>query len=327
MTTLITGGAGFVGLNIAQQLLNHGEDVVIFDRSSQPASLGLALDDLPGKLRWVVGSVTDAGSLETAIEEHGVNRLVHGAAITAGINREATQASDIAGVNLLGTINALEAAVRCKLPRVVQLGTGSVYGPSVKPEGLLDENRDLPKPESLYGITKYAAELTALRYRNTRSLNVTVARLGVVFGRYEYDTGVRDTLSAPLALEGIAQRGEHAKVFEGLPDDWVYAHDVAMAIDLLLRSENLPSPVYHVSTGGAWSVRDWCERLKAVYPAFSYELVPNQTDATVGRFTPSKRPPFSVDRMAREVGYRPAFLAARAFEDYHGWHTSLARAH
>ena len=190
---------------------------------------------------------------------------------------------------------------------------------------MLDEERDQPKPESLYGITKYAAELTALRYRNTQNLNVTVARLGVVFGRYEYDTGVRDTLSAPLALAGMAQRGEHAKVFDGLPDDWVYATDVAVAIERLLQEAKTPSPVYHVSTGGVWSVSDWCERLESAFPGFSYELVKQQDQANVGKSTPSKRPPFSIDRITRETGYRPAYLAERAFEDYHRWYKELAK--
>jgi len=325
MTTLITGGAGFVGLNIAERLLMSGQDVVIFDRSPQPTCLGLALDGLPGKLAWVTGSVTDLSDIIRAIKANQVTQVVHGAAITAGIIREATQASDIAAVNLLGTINVLDAAVRCELPRVVQLGTGSVYGPTVKREGMLDEERDQPKPESLYGITKYAAELTALRYRNTQNLNVTVARLGVVFGRYEYDTGVRDTLSAPLALAGMAQRGEHAKVFDGLPDDWVYATDVAVAIERLLQEAKTPSPVYHVSTGGVWSVSDWCERLESAFPGFSYELVKQQDQANVGKSTPSKRPPFSIDRITRETGYRPAYLAERAFEDYHRWYKELAK--
>jgi len=325
MTTLITGGAGFVGLNIAEKLLASGQDVVMFDRSPQPTSLGLELDGLPGRLAWLTGSVTDMPSIVIAIKTHHVTHVVHGAAITAGITREATQASDIAAVNLLGTINVLEASVRCEIPRVVQLGTGSVYGPTVKREGLLDEERDLPKPESLYGITKYAAELTALRYRTTRNLNITVARLGVVFGRYEYDTGVRDTLSAPLTLARMAQDGEHAKVFDGLPDDWVYASDVATAIHQLLQHSRTPSPVYHVSTGGAWSIQDWCERLKAAYPGFTYELVKQQDQANVGKLTPSKRPPFSIERITRDIGYRPAYLAEQAFEDYHRWHRLLAK--
>jgi len=323
VTTLITGGSGFVGLNIAERLLTNGHGVVIFDRNPRPEALTQSLEGLPGKLQWVTGNVMDKPELIDALKQYGVKRMVHGAAITAGIDREASQPAEIASVNLIGSINALDAAIQCQLQRVVQLGTGSVYGPSVKREGVLDEELDIPRPESLYGITKYAAELTALRFRSTRNLNVSVARLGVVFGRYEYDTGVRDTLSAPLALAALADRREHAKVYAGIPDDWVYATDVAIAVELLLYTHKPTSPVYHVSTGGAWSVTQWCERLTKAYPGFSYELIENQAQATVGRLTPSKRPPFSIDRISQEVGYRPTYEMDNAFTDYLMWRRSL----
>lgn len=323
MTIMITGGSGFVGLNIAHRLLSQGKHVVMFDRNAQPESLGLTFDSLPGKISWITGSVTDRTHLIDAATQHDVRALVHGAAITAGQAREVAQAREIAEVNLLGTINVLETALHCQLERVVQLGTGSVYGSSVKKEGLLDEQNDIPSPESLYGITKYAAERTALRYRTTRNLNVTVARLGVVFGRFEYDTGVRDTLSAPLMLAIMAESGKHAKVYRGMPDDWVYAADVALATDLLLHSNKPTDAVYHVSTGGTWSIADWCKKLGQTYPDFTYEMVEQQSQADVGRLTPSKRPPFSIDRIHRDLSYSPRYPLAQAFDDYLAWRQAL----
>ena len=323
MTIMITGGSGFVGLNIAHRLLSQGKHVVMFDRNPKPESSGLTLEGLSGEISWVRGNVTDRTEIIDAISKHSVRTLVHGAAITAGQAREVTQAKEIVEVNLIGTINVLEAALHCRLDRVVQLGTGSVYGSSVKTSGVLDEQLDAPIPESLYGITKYAAERTALRYRSTRDLNVTVARLGVVFGRYEYDTGVRDTLSAPLVLAMAAEQGRHAKVYSDLPDDWVYAADVALAVDLLLHSSRSTDAVYHVSTGGTWSISDWCKRLGAAYPDFTYELVEQQSQADVGRLTPSKRPPFAIDRISHDLGYHPQYPLATAFDDYLTWRQSL----
>ena len=323
MSIMITGGSGFVGLNIAHRLLSDGKQVVMFDRNPQPESLGLAFDCLPGKISWVTGSVTDRAQLIEAARQHEVRTLVHGAAITAGQAREVTQAKEIVEVNLIGTVNVLETSLHCGLERVVQLGTGSVYGSGVKKAGFLDEQLDIPVPESLYGITKYAAERTALRYRSTRNLNVTVARLGVVFGRYEYDTGVRDTLSAPLALAIMAEQGKHAKVYAGLPDDWVYAADVALAVDLLLHHSKPADAVYHVSTGGTWSIGDWCKKLSEAHPDFTYEMVEQQSQADVGRLTPSKRPAFSIDRIHRDLGYTPQYPLASAFDDYLAWRQAL----
>ena len=71
--------------------------------------------------------------------------------------------------------------------------------------------------EATVGITKYAAERTAVRYRTRRGLDVSVARVGVAFGHWEYDTGVRDTLSLPLQLLQIARDGGTARFRRGLP--------------------------------------------------------------------------------------------------------------
>jgi len=325
MTTLITGGAGFVGLNIASELLLAGQNVVIFDLGEIKSSAHVDLLQGPGQLTLETGSVLDKEHLLRCIDKHHITQLVHGAAITAGLAREQTQAAQIVQVNTIGTVNVLDACLEKNVQRVVSLGTGSVYGSTVKKAGMLDEVIDLPQPQTLYGISKYAAERIALRYRDTRGLNVVVARLGVVFGRYEHDTGLRDTLSAPLILGQLALQAKEtkvakvAKVYRHLPNDWVYATDVARAVKQLLSAPSTPSPVYHIATGQAWSIESWCQKLSACFPEFRYELVEDQTQASVGRVTPSSRPCFSIDRLRRELGYEPDFLLDAAFDDYTQW--------
>src|SRR5690606_20984117 len=180
--------------------------------------------------------------------------------------REAQEAHTIVAVNLGGTIQVLEAAQQHGIRRVIQLGTGAIFGSSVKQGGALDEDLDIPVPDSLYGITKYAAERTGLRYRETRGVDLVVARLGTCFGRWEYDTGLRDTLSIPLHLTRLAEEGGRAVFCRELPNDWVYAGDVADAVTRLLEAPSLSRPLFNLSSGQVWSAVDWCERLAAVYP-------------------------------------------------------------
>lgn len=290
MNVLITGGAGFIGLNIAEHLLRAGDSVVSYGLESPPTMAMRAFDSLPGGMAVKIGDVRDRNTLVETLREHDVQCIVHGAAITAALPREAQQAPLIAAVNFGGTIEVLEAALHHGVRRLVQLGSGSVYGASVKKEGLLDEERDIPVPDSLYGITKYAAERTALRYRVTRGLDVVVARLGVVFGRWEYDTTLRDTLSIPLKLTQLAESGHRAMFCEQLPDDWVYAADVADAVARLLRVHKIPQPLYHVGTGRRWSAAAWCERLRELHPSFSYEMVGDVSNANVGTLSPRAAP-------------------------------------
>lgn len=320
MTYLITGGSGFVGLNIAAALLERGETVVLLDVNGPPAAAERHLRGLGGALAVEAGDVRDGAATAAVMKRHGIRKLVHGAAITAGAERERKQARFIAEVNLGGTIETLEAALAAGVSRVVQLGTGSVFGAQIPPgTASIDEGETLPVPDSLYGITKYAAERTALRYRDTRGLDVAVARLGVVFGPWEYDTGVRDTLSIPLQLLRAAEAGEFVRFRRTLPDDWVYVRDVAGAVLALLDLPATPNPVYQVATGGRWSILDWCERLKGRYPGFDYAIVGDGEPVSIGATQPSARPPFSVGRLRRDANFTAAFPPDRAFDDYVRW--------
>lgn len=324
MTTLITGGGGFVGLNIAEQLLEAGEAVVLFSLQAPPDWAMRRLATLPCRLSVETGDVRNGGALLDTMREHRIRRVVHAAAITAAFSREVQQASMIASVNFGGTIEVMEAALQHGVERLVQLSSGSVFGPSVKRDGWLEEEADVPVPESLYGITKYASERAALRYRSARGLDAVVARLGVVFGRWEYDTGVRDTLSIPLALTQLAEAGSHAAFGEDLPNDWVYASDVADAVIRLLRAPSLPQSLYHVASGQRWSASSWCERLRERFPSFSYEVVSDLEKANVGRQTPVPRPPFSIARLQADTGYQPRFQETEAFADYIAWRAHTA---
>lgn len=325
MAILITGGSGFVGLNVASALLEQGQSVTLFGPTPPPLAAVEKLGGLKGILSIVEGDVRDRRSVEHAIEAVGADRLVHGAAITAGLTREASEAVRIAEVNLNGTLNVLEAAISRGMRRMVQLGTGSVYGQV--PAGIEAIPEDLPPvPDSLYGITKYAAERAAVRYRGTRELDVVVGRLGVVFGKWEYDTGVRDTLSVPYQLLRLAAQGEQAYFRRGLPDDWVYATDIAGAVVALLDAPRTSHAVYQLATGRRWSITNWCDRLKDEFPGFDYQVTDDPARINVAKAAPTARPPFLVDRLRDDVGYQARFGEAEAFEDYIAWHRSSGGA-
>lgn len=318
MTIMITGGAGFIGLNLSEHLLAQGRHVVCFGLEAPSEAFREHVAHLGGVLSVELGDVRDRTQVLDAMRRHGVRRLVHGAAVTAGPEREAQHPEIVAAVNLGGTIEVLEAACRQSLERVIQLSSGSVYGPAVKREGMLDEVDDMPVPESLYGITKYAGERVAIRYRGMRGLDVCAVRLGVCFGRWEHDTGQRDTLSMPYGLLQLAESRRHAIVLQGAPDDWVYASDVAQGITRLLDAPHLHEPLYHLSAGGRWSLPSWCRRLAHACPGFTFEFTARASEANIGAATPVARPPFAIARLKRDVGYVPGFLEPEAFADYWG---------
>jgi len=318
-TVLITGGGGFIALNIAEALLACDRKVVLFGTSIPPEPflhrLGVSKD-----LHCETGDVTNGAAVSEALTRHGVNQVVHGAVITAALEREAREAVRIAEVNLIGTIKVLEASIAAGIQRVICLGSGSVYGAQVKTEGLLNEDKDLAVPDSMYGITKLAAERMAMRYRATRGLDVVVARLGVVLGPWEHNTRSRDTLSIPYVLLELARNGQEARIMRHVPNDWIYAADAATAIVTMLDAKKLNYGVYHVSAGMQWDIGDWCRAVQAHFPAFTWRLVDNPEEANVGRLSPVPRPPFSIDRITSELGWRPNYLGTDALLHMLKWY-------
>ena len=128
MTIFVTGGSGFVGLNLLEQLLGRGEHVVSFSLEAPPERAGALFESLPGTFRHAAGDVRDAHGVAEALADSGAMRVIHGAVITAGMERERRDPGSIVATNVAGTVNVLEAARRKGVDRFVFLSSASVYG-------------------------------------------------------------------------------------------------------------------------------------------------------------------------------------------------------
>src|SRR4051812_27188396 len=131
---LVTGGAGFVGLNVVEQLISRGDSVAIYDLNSPPGEFPSSQN-----LKFFEGDTTDRAALEKLFGKLGVDRVIHLAAITAGPGRDAREPGRIAEVNVLGTLNVLQAARAAGVRRFVHASTGAVFGAAGVAAELLDE--------------------------------------------------------------------------------------------------------------------------------------------------------------------------------------------
>jgi nucleoside-diphosphate-sugar epimerase len=322
MTTLITGGLGFLGLNVVEALLARGDRVVVFDRHTDlPDAARRVFDRAPGDYRLVAGDVRDAHGVRAAMREHGVTRCVHAAAITPGPEREARDGGLVVEVNAMGTMRVLQAAAEHGVERFVYPSSASVYGANAFDDPLLEEGATHPVPNAFYGIGKYAAERAVLRAAEVWGLGSVVARVGAAFGPWERGTGVRDTLSAPMLTMRMAMQGKEAVLRRPGPRDWVYARDVAAALIALLDAPAYRHDLYHVSSGFRWSVADWCERLQRAFPGFTYRIDDDPAAVNVP-FGARDRSPLSVERLRSEF-MTPAFDLDAAFADYLAWTRSV----
>ena len=240
-------------------------------------------------------------------------------AITAGPERDAREPRRIAEVNLIGTLNVLEESknVRSESVSCTPAPGRSTAPPASGVPEPLDEERHRPVPESMYGITKYAAERSCLRLAALWGLDVRIGRLAQVFGRWEHASGVRDRLSMPTEIARIARAGGEA-VFPPLGDtDYIYAPDVARALIALLDAKTSSHRLYHLGTGTAWALPAWCELLQKRFPEFRWRE--SSEGANVVPLSPGTRTRFSNRRLAEDLGWAPRFDLAAAADDFIAW--------
>ena len=307
---LLTGGSGFVGLNVAEQLLARGEEVLIFDLRAPPRVFS--------KVHFIQGDVTDRAALEKLFRKNAIEQVIHMSAITAGPERDAREPRRIAEVNLIGTLNVLEEARNLGVKRFVHASTGALYGAAgIGVAEPLDEERHRPVPESMYGITKYAAERSALRLSALWNLDVRIGRLAQVFGRWEHASGLRDRLSMPTEIARIARAGGEA-VFPALgPTDYIYGPDIGSALIALLDAKAPSHRLYHLGTGSAWALPAWCELLQKRFPKFRWRE--SIEGANILPLSPGTRTRFSNRRLVEDLGWTPRFDVAAAADDFAAW--------
>ena len=171
---LVTGGAGFIGSNIAEALVKRGEEVVVLDNLSTGYEKNIA--HLRGAVKFIEGDIRDAGDVRGAMA--GVDYVLHEAAL-ASVPRSIEDPVLVTDVNVGGTLVVLEEARRAKVKRFVYAASSSAYGDS---ETLPKIESMAPRPLSPYAASKLAGEYYCDVYARVYGLSTLSLRYFNVFG-------------------------------------------------------------------------------------------------------------------------------------------------
>ena len=218
MKVLVTGGAGFIGSHIVDQLLAEGHQVVVVDDLSTGS-----LDNVNPQASFVRLSVLD-GELLGLFEREKFDAALHLAAQT--IVGSSLEHPDIdARVNVLGTLQVLEGCRQHGVERIIFASSAAVYG----------DTADLPVPEeapgqpaSFYGLSKLTAERYIQMYHALYGLNYLILRYANVYGERQGDRGEGGVVSI---FAGCLCRNNRLNIYGdgGQTRDFVYVGDVAAA--------------------------------------------------------------------------------------------------
>ncbi len=252
MKILVTGGAGFIGSHIVANLLAKDCDVVVAD----DLSTGLAANvSPPARLHRLDVARDDLGPLFAA---ERFDFVIHLAAQTAVPKSLAAPDHDCA-VNVLGTVNVLEASRRTGVKRVVFASTAAVYGSAAAVP--IAENAVLA-PFSFYGLSKMTAENYLRLYHDTFGLEYVILRYANVYGERQGDAGEGGVVS--IFARRLAA-GRPLDIFGdgGQSRDFIYAGDVAEA-NWRACVSSAANAVYNISTGTETSVNELAGLLAGV---------------------------------------------------------------
>lgn len=322
---LITGGSGFIGLATVEQFLLAGKRVAILDRLAPPMEFVDYAKTLSGSLETIEADVSRKDAIVQSLAACRPDVVVHAAAATPDVRRERRTPELVVQTNIVGTQNLLEALRASPVRRLVHLSTSGVYGDIANRSGFLEgsvQEEVLLDPVTLYALTKASAEKLVLRYRDLFKMDAICARVGLSWGPWEYDTGIRDPFSVPLQLLQVAQLGGSAFLPRDPTKDWAYSRDIGRAIVALSEKPVVPSTIYNVGCDDVWPASAWAERLTTAFPGFGYAVGPdnNVSDfAKIEVYGAKDRPPLNVERIKTDVGFEFRYRTRQAFEDYLEW--------
>jgi len=252
MRVVVTGGAGFIGSHVADRLLRAGHDVSIIDDLSTGHR-----ENIPDDATFYECDIRD-DRLFAILEETRPEAICHLAAqmsVRVSIDEPRRDAS----INVEGSINLLEAAIRTTRPKIIYASTGgAIYGePSYLP---CDESHPIV-PMSHYGISKHTVEHYLDLYASLYDLNYTALRLPNVYGPRQDPNGEAGVVSI---FAGLMLAGVPVTIFgDGTQErDFVYVDDVARAFELALNRGTRSA--INLGSGRGTSVlaiRDELERL------------------------------------------------------------------
>lgn len=325
MRVLVTGAAGFVGLNLVKRFADHGAYIDALARRHPDAAAEAFLADVSAHVGWQIGDVTDRDGCDALIAATRPDAIVHAAAVTFTPEQERTQPARVFDVNAGGTLNLLEAARVHSVAAFVYVSSGGLYG-TAPPTPAMDESTPM-RPVNMYAISKIASEQLCGRYAESSALQVRVGRLGTAYGPMERTTGSRSTLSAVhQVVQAATMRSRPLHVAgANIARDFCHIDDVAEAFWLLSTEPRLPEIVYNISAPVAEPLSVALDVVATEALGFAWLTVEDEPTAADVRQTPANaRAGMDVTRLMRDTSWRPKYTLEDGVRAYLSWRRERA---
>lgn len=266
---LVTGGAGFIGSNLVEVLLEQNNIVTVLDNFATGFRENLASFEKNPDFRLIEGDIRDYDVCLQAAD--GQDFVLHQAAL-GSVPRSIKDPVTSTDVNIGGFVKMLFAAVECKVKRFVYAASSSTYG----------DSKELPKvearignPLSPYAITKYVDELYAENFHNLYGIDCIGLRYFNVFGRRQSPDGAYAAVIPKFASALIKKESPVINGDGTYSRDFTYIDNVLQANIRALETEDEAAlnQVYNVACGNATDLNEIFEALRENLGRFDPEIL------------------------------------------------------
>ena len=285
---LVTGGAGFIGSNIAKRLVELGHEVTVADN----LFLGRR-DNLKGlKLKFQKMDLRDEKETDRLFRKGRFEYVFHEAACSSApmFDNDPRYALD---VNMRGFVNVMQAAKQTGVKRVVYASTSSIYHDLTPPQ----VESMVVTPESFYTISKYFTELCARQYLDEHGVESIGMRYFSVYGPNELHKGRYANIISQFLW--VMRKGGRPVIYgDGKQGrDFTYVDDVVDANIRAMRGGK-PSEVYNIGTG---SITTFNEVVQLLNLSLGKKIAPNYISNPIHNYVPLTGA--SIEKARKELGF------------------------
>jgi UDP-glucuronate 4-epimerase len=320
---LLTGGAGFIGSNLAEALLRSGVELAIVDNLNdfyRPDWKRANLEEvrMAGSYRFVNIDICDPAALRHAVVEFNPEIVIHLAAY-AGVRPSIAQPALYERVNVMGTVNLLELCREFKIPRFIFASSSSVYGASSRAP-FREDQLEL-RPISPYAATKLAGEMLAFTYAYLFGITTVCLRFFTVYGpRQRPDLAIHKFTSLieagkPIPIYGDGTTGR----------DYTYVDDIVAGVMASLTYNPAPTngaayDIINLGNSHPVSLRELIELLERVTGKQALldpqSLQPGDAPLTWA----------DISKSSRLLGYQPRTPLLEGLNKFVSWYRSEGKS-
>ncbi|WP_172914444.1 SDR family oxidoreductase [Capnocytophaga canis] len=313
---LVTGGAGFIGSNLSEKLLELGAMVTVLDNFATGHRHNIEAFLSNENFTLIEGDIRDLETCKKACE--GQDFVLHQAAL-GSVPRSINDPITSNDVNVGGFLNMLVAARDTGVKRMVYAASSSTYGDS---KSLPKVEDVIGKPLSPYAITKYVNELYADVFKRTYNFDTIGLRYFNVFGRRQDPNGAYAAVIPKFVIQLMNHQSPTINGDGSYSRDFTYIDNVIQMnlLAMISENENAVNQVYNTAVGDRTTIKDMAELLRKFLAEYDPKIAEVEILNGPNRLGDVPHSLASIEKAQKNLGYQPTHTFAEGLKEAVDWY-------